>query len=86
VFIEVSERCVNLATGQKDLVNSHGIHDREKCFKVLALDITEGYDGVQGFMITDTKLGKRGGEVERVPREKVSVNAVERAVDLWPCQ
>ncbi len=86
MFIEVSERCVNLASGQKDLVNSHGIHDREKCFKVLALDITEGYDGVQRFIITDTKLGKRGGEVERVPREKVSVNTVERAVDLWPCQ
>lgn len=33
-------------------------------------------------MITDVELGKSGGEVCRVAREEVSMNAVECAFDL----
>ena len=66
----------------KAFVNSLGIHDREKCFKVLAFDVTQGYDSTQRFVITDVELRKFGGEVDRVPREKISMNTVECTVDL----
>ena len=33
-------------------------------------------------MIADTELGKLGGEIDRVAGEKVSVNAIQRAIDL----
>ena len=32
----------------------------------------------------DAKLGKSGGEVYRVSREEISVNTVERAINLRP--
>lgn len=34
-------------------------------------------------MIPDTKLEKFGGEIGRVAREKVSMNAVQRTIDLY---
>lgn len=36
------------------------------------------------FMIADVELAEFGGEVYRVPREKVSVNTIECAIDLQP--
>lgn len=33
-------------------------------------------------MIANTELGKLGGEIDRVAGEKVSVNAIQRAIDL----
>ena len=62
VFIEISGRCVNLRQGKK-FVNSLEICDREKGFKILALDATHRYDSTQGFVITDVELAKLGREV-----------------------
>jgi len=58
-----------------------GIYDREKSFKVFAFDVTQRYESVQRFVIADAELRKLGGEVDRVPREEVPMNAVERAID-----
>ena len=44
-------------------MNSPGIYNREKGFKILALDATQRYDSTQGFVITDVELAKFGGEV-----------------------
>ena len=33
-------------------------------------------------MVMDSKLGKSGGEVYRVSRKKISVDTVERAINL----
>jgi hypothetical protein len=63
-------------------VNSLGIYDREKSFKVFAFDVTQRYESVQRFVIADAELRKLGGEVDRVPREKESMNTVEHALDL----
>jgi len=35
-------------------------------------------------MIADIELAEFGGEVYRVPREKVSMNTIEFAIDLQP--
>lgn len=70
----------------KGFVNSRGIYDREKGFEIIAFDVTQRYDGVQGFVITDAELGKLGGEVDRVAREKVTMNTIKCTVDLRYCQ
>jgi hypothetical protein len=53
----------------KGFMNSRGIYDREKGFKIFAFDVTQRYDGVHRFVITDAELGKLGEEVDRVARE-----------------
>jgi hypothetical protein len=67
-------------------MNSRGIYDGEKSFKIIAFDVTQRYDGVQRFVITDTELGKLGGEVDRVAREKVTMNTIKCTIDLRYCQ
>jgi hypothetical protein len=41
---------------------------------------------MQSFVITNAKLGESGGEIGRIAREKVSVDAKEGAIDLKSCQ
>jgi hypothetical protein len=67
-------------------MNSRRIYDGEKSFKVIAFDATQRYDGVQRFVITDAEPGKLGGEVDRVAREKVTMNAIKSTIDLRHCQ
>lgn len=45
-------------------MNSHGVYDGEKSFKIIAFDVTQRYDRVQRFVITDAELRKLGGEVD----------------------
>ena len=70
----------------KGFANLLGIYDREEGLKILAVDLAQGYDEAQSFVIADAELSKLGGEIDRVAREKVSVNAVQRTIDLQPCQ
>jgi hypothetical protein len=67
-------------------VNSRGIYDGEEGFKITAFDVTQRYDCDQGFVITDTEVGKLGGEEDRVAREKVTMNTIKCTVDLRYCQ
>jgi hypothetical protein len=67
-------------------MNSRGIYDGEKSVKIIAFDVTQRYDCVQGFVITDAELGKLGGEEDRVAREKVTMNTIKCTVDLRYCQ
>ena len=60
------------------------IQDREEGIKVPAFDITERYNGRERLVVTDVKLGESGGEVYRVTREEISVDTVQRFVDLHP--
>lgn len=57
-------------------MNSRGIYDGEKSFKIIAFDVTQRYDGVQRFVVTDAELEKLGSEVDRVAREKVTMNTI----------
>ena len=83
VFPKISGGCVNsIGDRSKGFMNSLGIYDREKCFKVLVFNVTQRYDSTQRFVITDVELRKFGGEKDRVPREKVSMNTVKCTVDL----
>ena len=70
----------------KGFANLLGIYDREEGLKILAVDLAQGYDEAQSFVIADAELSKLGGEIDRVAREKVSVNAVQRTIDLQHCQ
>ena len=67
---------------EKEYVDSHGIYDGKKGFKIIAFDATQRYDGVERFVITDTEPGKLGGEVDRVAREKVTMNTIKCTIDL----
>jgi hypothetical protein len=67
-------------------MNSRGIYDGEKGFKIVAFDATQRYDGVQRFVITDAEPGKLVGEVDRVAREKVPMNTIKCTIDLRYCQ
>jgi hypothetical protein len=67
-------------------MDSRGIYDGEKSFKIVAFDVTQRYDGVQRFVITDAELGKLGGKVDRVAREKVTMNTIKCTIDLRYCQ
>jgi len=67
-------------------MNSRGIYDGEKSLEIIAFDVTQRYDGVQRFVITDAELGKLGGEVGRVAREKVTMNTIKCTIDLRYCQ
>jgi hypothetical protein len=66
------------------LTNLLGIYDREKGLKISAFEVIQRYDSRERFVIADTKLGKSGGEIFRVTREKVTMDTVERIVDLQP--
>lgn len=63
-------------------MNSRGIYDGEEGFKITTFDITQRYDSVQRFVITDAELGKLGGEEDRVAREEVTMNTIKCTVDL----
>jgi hypothetical protein len=63
VFLEFSGEVCKLGDWGKGLVNSLGINYREKCFKILAFDVTQRYDSIQRFVIADVKLRELGGEV-----------------------
>jgi hypothetical protein len=68
-------------------MDSRGIYDGEESFKIIAFDVTQRYDGVQRFVITDAELGKLGGEIDRVSRKKVTMNTIKCTVDLrYYCQ
>lgn len=67
-------------------MNSQGVYDGEKSFKIIAFDVTQRYDRVQRFVITDAELRKLGGEVDRVAREKVTMNTIKCTIDLRYCQ
>ena len=73
---------VRLGERAKGFVNSLGIYDREKGIKILAFDVTQRYEVVQRFVITDAELRELGGEVDRVPGEEVPMDTVEHAIDL----
>jgi hypothetical protein len=66
----------------KGFANLLGIYNGEEGLKILAFDVTQGNDCAQRFVISDAELGKFGGEIDRVAGEKVSVNAIKRAIDL----
>jgi len=34
-------------------------------------------------MVTDVELGESGGEVRRVTREEISVNAIQHVINLY---
>lgn len=63
-------------------MNSRGIYDGEKGFKIIAFDAAQRYDGVQRFVVTDAEPGKLGEEVDRVAREKVTMNTIQCTIDL----
>lgn len=63
-------------------MNSRGIYDGEKSFKIIAFDATQRYDGVQIFVITDAEPRKLVGEVDRVASKKVTMNTIKCTIDL----
>jgi hypothetical protein len=83
VFVEISSReCKTRRQGKGFFTNLPGIYDREKGFEILAFDVVQQYDGVQRFVIAYAKTGKFGIEVSGVTRKEVSMNTIQRAIDL----
>ena len=63
--------------------NSLGIQDGKEGIKVFAFDVSKCYDGRKGLVVTDVELGKSGGEVCRVTREEISVDAIQDVINLY---
>lgn len=85
MFVEISGWCVNSGTGQRGLWTYTGYKTERKASKSLRSTPLNDIS-VQRFVITDAEPGKLGGEVDRVAREKVTMNTIKCTIDLPHCQ
>lgn len=58
------------------------VQDREESIKIFTFDVTQGYDGREGLVVTDIELGESGREIYRVSREEISVDAIQCVFNL----